>query len=198
MPHSEAQKKKEEKRIYDKAYRTANRDRKRIYDKVYRESHKEKVKIYAKAYHDTNKERINAHAKVYYQANKESIAVKGKAHYQANKEQLKLQRKIRHCANPEKVRESNRKRRALEQKASFEPINEKKLYLRDGWMCQICKKRVDKRFKYPNPMCASMDHIVPLSKGGTHTYANIQLAHLSCNLIKHNNVLPQGEQIRLF
>ena len=30
--------------------------------------------------------------------------------------------------------------------------------------------------KYP-----TVDHIVPLSKGGTHTWNNVQLAHMACN-----------------
>jgi 5-methylcytosine-specific restriction endonuclease McrA len=28
---------------------------------------------------------------------------------------------------------------------------------------------------------ASMDHLVPLSKGGDHSWANVALAHRSCN-----------------
>jgi hypothetical protein len=36
------------------------------------------------------------------------------------------------------------------------------------------------------PKHASMDHIRPLSKGGTHHYVNIQLTHLLCNLQKSN------------
>ncbi len=31
---------------------------------------------------------------------------------------------------------------------------------------------------------ASLDHTKPLSKGGTHTHDNVQLAHLRCNLRK--------------
>lgn len=34
------------------------------------------------------------------------------------------------------------------------------------------------------PGHASMDHIHPLSLGGTHTWENIQLVHLTCNLRK--------------
>lgn len=34
----------------------------------------------------------------------------------------------------------------------------------------------------------SIDHIRPLSKGGTHTWDNVQLAHLKCNIKKGNRV----------
>ena len=46
-------------------------------------------------------------------------------------------------------------------------------------ICQLC-------IKYVEPRKASMDHIRPLSKGGTHTWDNIQLVHLRCNLVKGN------------
>ncbi len=44
-------------------------------------------------------------------------------------------------------------------------------------LCCICKVWVQ-------PRHASMDHIHPLSKGGTHTWDNVQLVHLRCNLRK--------------
>lgn len=62
------------------------------------------------------------------------------------------------------------------------------IYNRDNWICQICKKPIDKKLPFPNPNCASLDHIVPLSRGGTHESTNVQLAHLSCNTSKGNRV----------
>jgi hypothetical protein len=35
------------------------------------------------------------------------------------------------------------------------------------------------------PLSASIDHIVPVAAGGTHTRANVQIAHLFCN--QHKN-----------
>lgn len=56
-------------------------------------------------------------------------------------------------------------------------------------ICQICGQKTDKtnivnghiRRKYP-----TVDHIIPLSKGGTHTWDNVQLAHMGCNAGKCN------------
>ena len=62
------------------------------------------------------------------------------------------------------------------------------IYNRDNWICQICKKPVDKKLSFPSPKAASLDHIVPLSRGGTHESRNVQLAHLSCNTSKGNRV----------
>ena len=34
----------------------------------------------------------------------------------------------------------------------------------------------------------SIDHVIPVSKGGTHTHDNVKLAHFKCNSIKSNNI----------
>lgn len=38
--------------------------------------------------------------------------------------------------------------------------------------------------KCPDPGSPSIDHILPISKGGNDTIANVQLAHFECNWIK--------------
>jgi 5-methylcytosine-specific restriction endonuclease McrA len=48
---------------------------------------------------------------------------------------------------------------------------------------------------YQHPKAVSIDHIVPLSLGGHNTKANVQLAHLGCNISKGNR--GGGEQLRL-
>lgn len=174
---------KEKRRMQSKLWRTANRKRKRAVDKIYRETHKEKMKAYQKAYYQANKEKLKIQMDIWRKANPEKISVYAKNSFKKN---------------PENQRKITRKYRALKHTTQIEPINDKIVYLRDGWVCQICHKRVDKRVKHPNPMCASLDHIIPLSHGGAHIYSNIQLAHLSCNLLKNHYVLPQGEQMRLF
>lgn len=88
-----------------------------------------------------------------------------------------------------------RTRRAL--KKSNGPvmrINPLDIYERDGWACGICGKQVDPDLQYPHPMSASLDHVIPLARGGTHTFKNVQLAHLGCNQNKRD---IGGAQLRL-
>ena len=67
---------------------------------------------------------------------------------------------------------------------------------RDRSRCQIpgCKFNSRKITKTGSRR-PSIDHIVPLSKGGTHELSNVQLAHYSCNLSKHNR--GAGDQLAL-
>jgi hypothetical protein len=53
--------------------------------------------------------------------------------------------------------------------------------LRDGWVCQICAKPVHKTLKHPDPLSASMDHIIQVAWGGTNDPDNLRLTHLVCN-----------------
>lgn len=78
-------------------------------------------------------------------------------------------------------------KRARKYNAKRETINVRKVFDNDNWLCGICGELVDKEIPYPDRESASVDHIVPLSKGGNHTYDNLQIAHLQCNLKKHNN-----------
>ena len=38
------------------------------------------------------------------------------------------------------------------------------------------------------PLYPTMDHIIPISKGGGHTWENVQVAHRVCNLNKSNKI----------
>jgi 5-methylcytosine-specific restriction endonuclease McrA len=55
---------------------------------------------------------------------------------------------------------------------------------RDGDQCGICGDSIDFSLNGRNAMGRTVDHILPRSRGGAHTWANTQLAHLRCNLQK--------------
>ena len=44
------------------------------------------------------------------------------------------------------------------------------------------------RLHWPDRRSPSVDHVVPLSRGGDDTLANVKLSHLTCNLSKGNRV----------
>lgn len=66
----------------------------------------------------------------------------------------------------------------------------KKKILATEEVCAICGNVVDKNLKYPDPMCATVDHIIPVSKGGHPSdISNLQLAHFRCNRLKSNKLI---------
>jgi 5-methylcytosine-specific restriction endonuclease McrA len=80
------------------------------------------------------------------------------------------------------------KRRAQKLGTKVEDLRPIDIYERDIWLCGLCSVPVDPECSWPDPMSPSLDHILPLSKGGTHTYENVQLAHLACNVSKGNRI----------
>lgn len=57
-------------------------------------------------------------------------------------------------------------------------------------VCGICGRPVDFDKKFPDPWSATVDHIIPLQKGGDPaSLDNMQLAHLQCNRIKSSKVI---------
>jgi len=47
-----------------------------------------------------------------------------------------------------------------------------------------------------DPLAASIDHILPRSRGGTDDDSNLQITHLRCNLLKHDQAQPPPEYAR--
>ncbi len=66
----------------------------------------------------------------------------------------------------------------------------KKRLLASQNTCGICGLPVDKSLKYPHPMSACIDHIIPIDRGGHPSdIENLQLAHWKCNRAKANKLL---------
>ena len=61
--------------------------------------------------------------------------------------------------------------------------------------CGICGQPVDFSLRYPDPLSACIDHIIPVAKGG-HPSAleNLQLAHWTCNRQKADKVYVAREK----
>lgn len=55
---------------------------------------------------------------------------------------------------------------------------------RDNYTCSLCGGSIQTDLPKRHPMSPSMDHVQPISKGGAHTWDNLQAAHLRCNMSK--------------
>ena len=87
------------------------------------------------------------------------------------------------------------KRRAVKKSAFVENVYRRKVFERDGWRCQLCRKPVKRDAVVPHPKAPVLDHIIPLAAGGTHEPANVQCAHYLCNSLKGDR--GGGEQLLL-
>ena len=83
---------------------------------------------------------------------------------------------------------NNRPDRTPGNRGAYEAARQK--ILKTQTICALCGKPVDFSLKYPHPLSATIDHIIPVSKGGHPTdISNLQLAHRCCNRAKSDKLL---------
>lgn len=129
-------------------------------------------------------------------------------------------RKCRNCGKPfttfsnrkvycsercnDRARESRKRRtrRNIIESQRHDDVTLDRLFKKDKGICYLCGrpcdysdfKKIDSYIvtgnRYP-----SIEHIVPISKGGTDTWDNVRLAHRICNSFKGNKIT---EQLPLF
>lgn len=84
------------------------------------------------------------------------------------------------------------RRRSIERSSVAEKIDPIEVFRRDGWKCHICGKDTPMSLRGSfEEMAPELDHIVPISKGGAHTWSNVACACRRCNGIKSNRPLGQ-------
>ena len=66
----------------------------------------------------------------------------------------------------------------------------KKIIYAQQSVCAICGRQVDKKLPFPNPWSPTIDHLIPVQKGGDPVaLENLQLAHLACNRAKSTKLM---------
>ena len=95
------------------------------------------------------------------------------------------------------VTRGNHKLRSIKYDTDFDKnVNLDELIKRNGLRCAICGGMCDtndKEIINGTVICGnnypSIDHIKPMSKGGSHTWDNVQVAHRICNTMKGSKVV---------
>jgi 5-methylcytosine-specific restriction endonuclease McrA len=100
---------------------------------------------------------------------------------------MQLCREAWALAHPHRVRAIRRnymaRRKALMRGAgATERIDPIVVWERDGGICHICGDSVSFYRMH-------VDHFVPLSRGGAHSYDNVRAAHADCNVWKNARLM---------
>lgn len=159
--HLDAVASKEYHRLWMRAYRAKN--------PAYQEQRRE--------YLQRNREKIRAQRKSWAEANRERLAENQRRYLAAHPGLAYDVVKRWRERNPEQLGIQIGRRRAVKMAAFVEDVDPAAVYLRDRGQCGICRTFVEKKD-------ASIDHIIPLARGGKHSYGNVQIAHRRCNSAK--------------
>ena len=160
-----------------------------------KEKRKAYVKAYMKAYEYKDKEKRKAYLKAYLKAYEKTRKPRDRRDRKAyQKNYQKTYHTAYRLTHQEQANARRRKYDALKIGNGHKPYTDAYIYERDGWICGICRLKIDKRLKRPNLLSKSIDHIIPISKGGADAPINLQATHLICNIGKRNK---SGGQLRL-
>ena len=116
-------------------------------------------------------------------------------YYENNKETIRNRVKESMVKNPDLYAELGRthsnRRRARKLENGFEPYTEQQIIEAYGLLCNICQKSIN--FIAPRKVGVigwerglHIDHVIPISKGGSDTLDNVRPTHGLCNLRKSN------------
>lgn len=163
------QENKDEINVHIAKYRSANGERLKQAAKRYQLAHKDKYYQNLRRWEDNNRERSNA---------------KRRRYYRNHSELERYRRRKFGKLHPEKSQEYHGLRRARKQNNPHERLSYKKIWKRDKGICYLCGQSVEQGDVH-------FDHVVPLSRGGSHTMDNVRVTHKTCNLRKNNKTVEE-------
>lgn len=145
--------------------------------KYYYKDHKKSLERLKKR-REKRKEKGRIECRMWYLKNKARRLKTLHEQRKANPTYYRRLAKLWRDKNPERIKARTQRRRALEIGAEgfFTAQDVQNLRVAQKGLCALCAKPLLKVFH--------VDHIVPLSRGGTNDPNNIQLTHPRCNLSK--------------
>lgn len=135
---------------------------------------------YRKKYYAQNRLRLLAEKKEFYLNNKTRLQEKNKEYAKNNREKLNAWLRDYTIRKPEVISRKRATRRLKIKSNSF----------------LIRKRELQKIYSSPCYVCGTtesitVDHIIPIAKGGTHSVGNLLPLCLSCNTSKQDRLLYQ-------
>lgn len=161
-----------------KAWQSTNQERVNGYKRKYREGNKGLLAEKSRIYSANNKERKIAYQRVWRETNKEYVVKRNHAYYQSNKLRYAESACRWRAANRDAMRARDHRHRArkLNVEGSYTALDIKAQYERQDGKCYYCKSRVGNNYH--------VDHVVPMSRGGSNSPENIVIACPKCNQSK--------------
>jgi 5-methylcytosine-specific restriction endonuclease McrA len=140
--------------------------------------HQDRIRENSKKYRAANAEKIKAALVKWRSENTERSRELVSRWYKENTDRFKETNAKWHATHPESNRISGHKRRArkLENGGSFSAEQIKNILKQQKNKCVVCRANISKTFH--------IDHIFPLSRGGSNSATNIQLLCPTCNRCK--------------
>lgn len=163
------------------SYYQANKDRVRVRVRDYTVENKSRIAAYLVQWYLLNRQRHIENQRIYQAVNKEAVSLQRKIYRHVNRKRLSAISKQYAMAHPERIKIYKDKNRAKRKGASGTCSAAQWLAKCEyhGWRCYLCSVSLDRK-------SLTIEHRIPLTKGGTEWPANLAPACLPCNLSKSN------------
>lgn len=165
-------------------YRMRHPDYASSYGKEYRAKNPDKVKENNRKFRESNPD----YAKNYHQKYRDLENLRGRQAYWANPAKQSLRKKLDRQKNPERYKERNKRYAANNQDKLNEKSQRRRAYKLNAKRFALTKKEIWRLYNSKCFYCESpsetMDHVMPLSRGGDHGIGNLVPCCGSCNYSK--------------
>jgi hypothetical protein len=136
-----------------------------------------------------DKEKISKAHREYYLSNKHKIDERKKLWRQSNVERSRNNQRKYYQKNREHIRNNLKRRRHTRYGVLSIPYSKEEVLLTYGTDCHICNLPIDiEMSRKPGipgwQKALHIDHVIPMSKGGSDTLDNVRPSHAYCNLSK--------------
>jgi len=154
--------------------------------RTYYAEHREEVRAYQTSYNAAHRDKRRAYQAAYYAAHREEWLTRAGAYRATHREELRA----RAAANLEKGRaySHNRRARHIAAPGTHTAADVAAQYLRQRGRCYWCKERVGEAYH--------VDHVFPVTKGGSNGPENLVITCPTCNMSKYDK-LPHEFSDRL-
>lgn len=68
-------------------------------------------------------------------------------------------------------------------------VTHEQIGIKDNFVCYLCSEPIDMSLPRTSKLGATIDHVIPITKGGTDDLDNLRLTHWTCNVRKSNKFL---------
>jgi 5-methylcytosine-specific restriction endonuclease McrA len=166
----------------------------RAYCKARYVKHAEQIKAEVRDYRARNVDLLRARSKASYEADKPKFAASMARYYKANREHLLAKaRGYREALDMDVERAHKRAYRRANRDLTREWEHRRRAQERGTMVMPLTRAMIDAKVNYWGRKCwvcsgpfEAIDHVKPLSKGGSHILANLRPICGSCNSKKHS------------
>lgn len=167
-----------------KDYRKRNPEKVKQYNDTFRAQNPDKVKAANKRFREMNPD----YAKNYHATYRELENLRGRQNYAADKAKQSLRKKLDRQNNPDRYRERNRRYAENNQDKLNEKSQRRRAYKANAKTFVITKREIQRLYNakcfYCERKADTLDHVIPLSRGGDHGIGNLVSACGPCNFSK--------------